>query len=241
MWERWIIFFWVPLITAIFVGFIAGWLNSMPIGPVNAAIISRTLKYDYRSGLATAIGAALVDFLYCACAAQIQHFLVEFPEANLFFRVLGFVALVWMGYQTLRANWGNQPVSVDEEGLHKAEDRVVKMHVKEGSLFGAFSLGAVLYGSNLSSVPTWVFIAALLHNWGLLQQGVLVNFIFAVGAGFGTAGWYSFLVRFLSKRHEGFAPSTLRSINLAASVAMLVFGAYFLYQIIFDTAWADLF
>jgi threonine/homoserine/homoserine lactone efflux protein len=229
------------LITAIIVGFIAGWLNSMPIGPVNAAIISRTLKYDYRSGLATAIGAALVDFLYCACAAQIQHFLVEFPEANLFFRVLGFVALVWMGYKTLQANLVSVQMPVDEDNLHKAEDRVVKMHVKEGSILSAFSLGAVLYGSNLSSVPTWVFITALLRNWGLLPNGMLINFVFAVGAGFGTAGWYSFLVRFLSKRHEGFAPGTLRTINLAASVAMLGFGAYFLYQIIFDTAWSEIF
>jgi threonine/homoserine/homoserine lactone efflux protein len=228
------------LITAIIVGFIAGWLNSMPIGPVNAAIISRTLKYDYRSGLATAIGAAIVDFLYCACAAQIQHFLKDFPEVNLFFRVVGFVALVWMGYKTFAANRISVHMPDEEADLHKAEDRIVKLHVKEGSLLGAFSLGAVLYGSNLSSVPTWIFISGLLHEWGLLRGGVLENLVFAVGAGIGTAGWYSMLVHLIARRRGGFSPRTLRNINLAASIAMLVFGCYFLYQIIFDTAWAEI-
>jgi threonine/homoserine/homoserine lactone efflux protein len=51
------------LIIAVIIGFITGWLMSMPIGPVNAAVISRTLKYTPRYGIAVAIGAAIMDIV----------------------------------------------------------------------------------------------------------------------------------------------------------------------------------
>jgi threonine/homoserine/homoserine lactone efflux protein len=65
------------MIVAIIVGFVTGWLLSMPIGPVNAAAISRTLKYSARYGIAVGIGAALMDMIYCGGAAQINQFLVS--------------------------------------------------------------------------------------------------------------------------------------------------------------------
>jgi hypothetical protein len=64
-----------------------------------------------------------------------------------------------------------------------------------------------------------------------------MNAAFAIGAGLGTAGWFIFLIRWISKRQHGFKPATLRKINFGTAIAMLAFSGYFAYAIIFETHW----
>jgi threonine/homoserine/homoserine lactone efflux protein len=73
------------MIAALATGFITAWVMSMPIGPLNAAVISRTLKYGKKYGTVIGIGASMMDLVYCAGAAQINQFLVESPIINLLF------------------------------------------------------------------------------------------------------------------------------------------------------------
>jgi hypothetical protein len=142
----------------------------MPIGPVNASAITRTLHHGAKQGIATGLGAALMDFIST-----------------------GYVQ--------------------------------------------AFLIGVVLYASNVAAIPEWIFISALWRGYHLLADGVVVNLTFALGAGLGTAGWFIFLVKFIAKRQRGFKPTTLSRINLGAGVALLIFSAYFGYEIIFGTNW----
>ena len=88
------------MIIALIIGAITGWLMSMPIGPLNAAVISRTIKYSARFGVAVAIGAGLMDVIYCGGAAQINQFLVESPVINLCFEFVGFTGAVNTGNST---------------------------------------------------------------------------------------------------------------------------------------------
>ncbi len=229
------------MIIALIIGFVTGWLISMPIGPVNATAISRTLKYGIWSGIATGIGAALMDFLYCAGAAQIHQFLLDSPLINLLFRIVGFGLLIYLGIHTLRTKTKVIPAAEAHQREELAEHRIEQLHmrVQQDSYVSAFMIGVVLYASNVAAVPEWIFVSALWREWGLLQTGVAVNITFALGAGIGPAGWFSFLSRFIAKRRHGFAPATLAKINLFTGIAMLVFALYFAYQIGFDTKWSD--
>jgi threonine/homoserine/homoserine lactone efflux protein len=229
------------LITAIIIGFITGWLISMPLGPVNASVISRTLSHSLRYGLAVGIGAAIMDVIYCGFAAQIHQFLLSAPIINLSFQVLGFFVLVFVGYKTLKTKAVPVVAATTEERSEElAIHELKRLHLSTSGYVESFALGVVLYASNVAGVPEWIFISALWRNYGLLQQGITINAMFALGAGLGTAGWFTFLTRFIAKRQRGFKPSTLSRINLAAGIALFVFGLYFLYQIIFLTNWQQL-
>ncbi|MEO6939701.1 MAG: LysE family transporter [Candidatus Kapaibacterium sp.] len=229
-----------PLIIALIIGFITGWLVSMPIGPVNASAITRTLHHGAKQGIATGLGAALMDFIYCGGAAQIHQFLQSSPIINLIFQCIGFFVLIFVGIKTLRSKaLSSQALTpkLDEQKESAAEQRVEKMHVHSTGYVQAFLIGVVLYASNVAAIPEWIFISALWRGYHLLADGVVVNLTFALGAGLGTAGWFIFLVKFIAKRQRGFKPTTLSRINLGAGVALLIFSAYFGYEIIFGTNW----
>ncbi|MDP4199461.1 MAG: LysE family transporter [Bacteroidota bacterium] len=229
------------MILAVIVGAITGWLLSMPIGPVNAAAISRTLRYSYRYGLAVGIGAALMDVIYCGGAAQINQFLVESPIINLVFQLVGFAALLWLGLRQLLQKHQSAASPQDDPKLGEALENVAmkKMHIGSRSIAGPFVLGVLLYATNVMAIPEWIIIAGLWRGWGILGTGVDINAAFAVGAGLGTAGWFILLIGWISRRHRGFKISTMKRINLGMGIAMLVFSAYFAYAIIFETHWSS--
>jgi len=208
---------------------------SMPIGPINAAAISHTLKYDFKIGLAVGAGAAIMDVIYCGGAAQINQFLVESPVINLFFELAGFAALLYMGIRQLRTKHpgeGNKSTS-DVPGMD-----VVK-RLKGKNIAEPFAIGVLLYATNVMAVPEWIIISGLWRSWGVLGSGFAVNAFFALGAGVGTFGWFSVLVGWIARHNRGFQPSTVRKINLGTGIAMLVFSGYFAYAIIFETHWPE--
>lgn len=226
------------MLIALIVGFITGWLLSMPIGPVNAAAISRTIKYSVRYGMAVGIGAAIMDTIYCGGAAQINEFLVASPIVNLCFELAGFTALVALGIRQLRTKLqAAPPLDSDGKGESLEIMAMTKMHLRKRNLLGPFVLGILLYATNVMAVPEWIIVAGLWRGWGVLGTGFAVNAGFAVGAGLGTLGWFTTLIRWISKRQRGFEPSTVQKINLGTGIAMLAFGLYFLYAIVFETKW----
>ncbi len=234
------------MIIALIIGAITGWLMSMPIGPINAAVISRTIKYSARFGVAVAIGAGLMDVIYCGGAAQINQFLVKSPVINLAFEFTGFAALLTLGIRqlTVKTTAHEHP---SEEPIPERPDRservaaaaIHKMHLERKSLIGPFTIGILLYATNVMAVPEWIIVSGLWRSWGLLQSGVDVNASFALGAGAGTIGWYLVLISWISKRRRGFKPATLQKINLGTGLAMLAFAAYFAFAIAVKTQWED--
>lgn len=220
---------------AFIVGFATGWAISMPIGPVNAASIMRTLHYGARHGVMVGIGAAIMDIIYCGGATQINEFLLRSPIINLSFQGAGMLLLVFLGIKSLRTKREQKPADVEHE--KDAEKTVQKLHVKKGSVLASFALGIILYASNLSSLPEWVFLTAFWKQRGFLNDGFSVYMIFALGAGVGTAGWFMTLTRYFTRRKSMLNPKTLVVINKVAGIAMLGFGLYFGYQIAFKTDW----
>ncbi len=234
------------MILALLIGAITGWLMSMPIGPLNAAVISRTIKYSARFGIAVAIGAGMMDVIYCGGAAQINQFLVKSPVINLGFEFAGFSALLILGIRQLTSKSVTHESSSEDtfpqepdRGERVAAAAIHRMHLERKSLLGPFTIGILLYATNVMAVPEWIIVSGLWRSWGLLGTGVDRNALFALGAGAGTIGWYLVLIRWISKRRRGFQPATLQKINLGTSIAMLAFAGYFAFAIIFRTQWHE--
>lgn len=232
------------MIAALLTGFVTAWLMSMPIGPLNAAVISRTLKHGTRYGTLIGIGASMMDLVYCAGAAQINQFLVESPLINLLFQAIGSLALLVLGIKQLRGPAESKPVNYDEavsRELAPSDDRpehtVERMHVRKRGYIGAMLIGILLYATNVAAVPEWIIVAGLWRGWGVLSNGFIYNLLFAVGAALGTTAWYSALIRWINKRQRGFKPNTLTKINFGAGIAMLAFSAYFALEIALGTDW----
>ncbi len=229
------------MILAFIAGFISGWLLSMPIGPINAATISRTLQYGFKFGFAVGLGAAVMDFIYCGGAAQIHEFLSRSPLVNIGFQAAGCIALAWLAVTMLRKKeeTKKEADAKSHEKEVQAEHRLERLHLERTSILSSLLIGIVLYATNVAAVPEWLIISGFWRENGFLQTGVLTNGAFALGAGVGTGGWYLTLVRYFNKRKTGFKPHTLYLINRISGYALVLFVLYFLYLIIFTTNWPD--
>lgn len=227
------------MIFAILLGFVTGWAISMPVGPVNATAILRTLHYGWKHGLAVGFGAAVMDIIYCGGATQINAYLLNSPLINLIFQCVGFFLLLFLGIKSLLPSTEKKELMTDKDEAKEelAEKRVEKLHVKQGSIISSALLGVVLYASNIASLPEWVFITSFLRQEHWLDQGYSASISFAIGAGIGTAGWFFLLTKYFSKKKATIKQKTLHTINRFAGIAMLLFGIYFGYQIIFKTDW----
>lgn len=227
------------MVTALVIGFVTGFIISIPIGPVSASIINRTLRYGARNGMFVSLGAGLMDLIYCGGAAQIHQFLQESPLINLIFQISGLIVLTIIGIKTVktRTEIDAETDEADRESQMEAERKVKRLHIPQTGFLAPFVMGVILYASNFAAIPEWITISALWREAGLLEEGILVNSSFALGAGLGTLGWGYFLVRFIERRRRGFKPSFLQKVNLVAGGALIVFGIYFGIVIVRDTNW----
>lgn len=227
------------MITALIIGFVTGFLISIPIGPVSASIINRTLRYGARNGMYVSLGAGLMDLIYCGGAAQIHQFLQESPLINLIFQICGLIVLTIIGIKTVKTRTEVDPETeeTDRETQLEAERKIKLLRISQTGFLAPFVMGVILYASNFAAIPEWITISALWREAGLLEEGILVNGSFALGAGLGTLGWGSFLVRFIERRRRGFKPAFLQKVNMAAGGALIVFGIYFGIVIVRDTNW----
>ena len=53
---------------ALVVGFIIGYLTTIPIGPINLAVMMKALHNRTGQAMMIGAGSALMDFFYCAAA-----------------------------------------------------------------------------------------------------------------------------------------------------------------------------
>lgn len=142
------------LITISIVGLIAGIVFSVPVaGPISIFVASHGLKGNLRYCAMAAVGAAIVDFLYCFIAvfcftqlyALYQHII------HVIF-LLGSIFLFVIGYKIMRTK-------LELPGLGDAAAAPQKMKEK-----GGFRIGFMLNLLNPSLFVGWLFSSLLIMS-----------------------------------------------------------------------------
>jgi threonine/homoserine/homoserine lactone efflux protein len=89
------------LISLTAIGFLAGFFFSMPVaGPVSILVVSFTLHNHRRRAMFTAIGAAVVDFLYIFIAVfGFTKIIIRFNYSIPYILILGSLFIFYIGYK----------------------------------------------------------------------------------------------------------------------------------------------
>ena len=77
-----------PLITCFLIGVFASFLGTLPLGPINLAVIKTTVDQHARAGLEFAIAASLIEILQAVLALWFGAFISSFWQANPAFEML---------------------------------------------------------------------------------------------------------------------------------------------------------
>ncbi len=204
----------------ILMGFAAGALTGVPIGPVNVAVIDAAYRHTYRRAIAVGLGGACADGLYSALGVLgVTPALRAYPSASpIMYAVSGVVLLVY-GFLTARS----QPVTPAVPAAPDAPAPSSAMFARQEMLSG-FKIGLALIILNPAAIVTWVVIVGLIPT-GTTFHGIM----FALGVMVGSFSWFA-LVAYLTQKGKHMLGEKAAWIPRVIGMALMIYAVYLLAQ-----------
>lgn len=193
---------------AFVVGLIIGYLTTIPIGPINLAVMMKALRNHTLQALLIGVGSAVMDVIYCGAAIFGIGTLISNPTVDTVFRVSTFLIFFVYGIKT---TFGKLP----ETHFQPNDDDVpgVKRY---------FILGMAMYFSNPSFLAYWITIGGIVHGYRVIESTVLNNALFALGTGVGVTLWFFTLVELVERQKVKFNVDRIRNITRFFGLILLV-------------------
>ena len=186
----------------------------MPVaGPTAALVVGRSLERRRREALYVGLGAALPEAFYALVASWgLSAIVTHFPEwvrgsrivSGLVIAVVG-VYLARQGGRAKRARSAERPKWSKVVGWRNA------------------LLGFSMTIANPTLLVSWSVVVGALHSAGLLRPDERSAPPFAVGVGFGVAGWFAVLVGLLHRFRDHVPVRTVTaSVRIVGGVLVVV-------------------
>lgn len=188
-------------------GLILGFAIAAPVGPIGVLCIRKTLQFGRLSGLFSGLGAAVADSIYAVIAAFgltfISNFLLEW---QLWFRLIGGIFLLYLGWKTFNAKTISETKNVPHTTL--LNDFASTFFLTITNPLTILSFLAVFAGLGLSNVDGNYFKA------GGLVLGVFL----------GSAAWWLLLSEGITLFRKKVSQKAMTWINRFAGLIILGFG-----------------
>ncbi len=159
------------LLTISLVGLVVGFIFSIPVaGPVSILITSHAIKGEMHFALVTALGAAIIDFLYCFIAVfGFTHLYILYRPIIPYTLLIGTIFLVFLGYRIMHMKLDLEAAEPDP-----SKPRLRKRGRFLTGLMVNFLNPSLFFGWLTSSFVVMSFVASLGLNIGGLNT-VLEN------------------------------------------------------------------
>jgi len=194
-------------------GFVLGSLGSVPVaGAVSVLVIKRGLSGRYLHGLALALGAALVEGLWCFGVIKGAGWVTgRWPDSVIVARIAGGVLLVGLGVYLLRRH--TAPAGAAAPVVPSTR-----------SLFGEFRFGAALVAANPAVPLNWLSLLAVAMSFGLAPT--LPAGRFAAAAALGIVTWFALVLWLLSTSRRRLSAQALDRVMCVMGGVLILTGLY---------------
>ena len=197
-------------LTAIITGLIAGFLVSIPVGPINLTIINQGARRGFKWAVMIGLGAVAMEAVYCAVALTGFSAFLAIPMVKSAMELLSFMFLLFLSWKYFSAK-------TIPDHVHSADVIEQKLHPRS-----AFMVGFVRVLGNPAVVLVWVTLTAtfLSHNW--VDQTIDDRISFVIGVGCGATLWFVLLAYGVSKGHGRISPRVLLRIEHVSGALLLI-------------------
>ncbi|MDE5585586.1 MAG: LysE family translocator [Muribaculaceae bacterium] len=208
------------LVLMILRGIVIGVVVSAPMGPVGIYCVQRTLDKGRLSGFYTGVGAAVSDLIYCLLTGFGLSFIEEFINSHRDpIQLLGSLVLVFFGIWLIRKKPDGQ---IEADADHGSPSR-------EGDILKGFAL-------TFSNPLILFLIIGLFAQFNFVIEGMrfyhyLLGFIGIIG---GALGWWWLVTFFVDKLRGHFTRRTMKRINMAIGMIILIFAAVGIFSSTFS-------
>jgi len=202
---------WFVLITK---GIVLGLLVSIPLGPVGAIAIQRTISKGYKAGLLGGLGAACADLVYALCAGFGVSVVVNWLiKLRMWIQIGGSFIFMFMAYKVFFTNPAIQIRRHRRQKHRPLED---------------FLTTFLLTFSN--PTPVFVFMAAF-AGFFVHEEVKYVEIILSIAGVFiGCLGWWVALVSVVNMFRSKIRLRHLLWVNKITGVVVLIFAVLLLIQ-----------
>ncbi|MCX6566600.1 MAG: LysE family transporter, partial [Candidatus Aminicenantes bacterium] len=189
------------------VGILIGFVAAIPLGPVNAFVISQSMKRDFFHGFVAGVTAAVLDFLYCLIALLgIALITVNITRYQIPLKIVAGVIMLIIGWRLFLTS--KKPV-VPKEEKNSAS-------FTPRPIFGVI----LLYVSNPSLYFFWIWAAGWAAGHGWILDFAAAPYFFALSCGLGGFIWYTVLSHYVANQHHQFKPRTFQRIFLVLAIVL---------------------
>jgi threonine/homoserine/homoserine lactone efflux protein len=213
-----------PFLLAALVGFLSGFILSVPVGPVNVTIINEGARRGLLWASLIGFGASVMEVIYCALAFTGFASLFNGMVIKAAMELISFIFMLYLGIRFLKACSVPMAAPVEE----KIEARF--------NPHSAFAIGFVRVMGNPGVFLFWIVLAANFksRDWVGASVGDVCSCVAGVGAG--TSVWFTGLSYAVSRGHGKFTEKTLLRMQHGSGIAMLVLalaqGAHIVLQMV---------
>lgn len=187
-------------------GVLFGLAIAAPVGPIGLLCIRRTITDGRIAGFISGLGAATADALYGSIAALgLQALSLWLLGISPILRIVGGVALLWIGLTTMRAQ--PQPIVAQPEPTKRG-------------LLGAYVSTLFLTLTNPATILIFTVIFAGLG----LSAGGWAGLALVAGVALGSALWWTILSGGVGFVRGRVTPPMLRVINVVSGIIIGGFG-----------------
>lgn len=210
---------------AALLGFLFGFVGSMPIaGPVAAVVFGRGIEDRTQSGIYIAIGSAVAESVYAYLAFWgFSAFLLKYRWIEAVSTTAAAVILCGLGaHFMLRKSPSKRPV--DDKPRHVGKKR-------------NFTLGFLLTALNPTLIATWTAAVTTVYSLQVVDFDESGALPFSIGAATGIVTWFGLLLYLLKRFRQRVSPVVLdRVVRVMGGFLVLVgigIAARFTYRTFF--------
>ena len=199
------------------IGFAAGALTGVPIGPANVAVIDAAYRHTLRRAISVGLGSAVGDCIYAAAGVLgVTPVVKTYPQVlTILYAVSGVVLLIY-GFLTARSQPVKPAVGAGEAGASEST-------VQRKEVWSGFTVGLALIILNPAAIVTWVVIMTSMIPHAHTFQGIAC----ALGVLIGSWSWFS-LVAYLTHKGKNVLGDKAAWIPRIIGMALMLYAVYLL-------------
>jgi threonine/homoserine/homoserine lactone efflux protein len=202
------------IISAGVIGLLSGFVFSVPVGPINLAIINEGAKRGFKWGVLIGFGAIAMDIVYCSLAFAGFSGLFTTRLLRATIELLSFLALIYLGLKYLSAT--SMPAT--SKSLELVEH---KLHPHT-----AFMLGFVRVLGNPAVLLFWIALSASFMSHEVIADTWISKGVCVIGLAVGAFSWFVLLSFLVSLGHGRFSAKTLLRMEHVSGACLLLVAVY---------------
>ena len=203
-------------LTHFFIALGVSFVGSLPFGMINMTVAHTAIRKGFSHGIATAVGAALIELVQVFIALKFTWLFHENPNVERVFQIIATVVFFAGGVYFMFFAKSKPSIA---EGETKYSKR------------GDFMRGVGISSLNLMVIPYWIFYATLLTTNGIMVKDNTHVVVFSVGVMSGTFALlvcYALLgAKILSKSEQ-----ITRWVNKFIGLLLIGFGVFQVYKMV---------